>query len=146
MNHSSCVPGLARNVCFGSWVSRIVSVPYPSFSVLGLGSKVPCKTSVLGPGPLVPPLGSQVSGPGSHLCVGSRVPPLGSRVSSCGSHPQDGFRVSDLRPHHKSRVSGPTFWICPPQESKATQFYGKINDFLYFYNSFLCCWYISGCY
>ena len=38
LNHSSCAPGSTRDVCFGSWVSPIISVPGTSFSVLGLGS------------------------------------------------------------------------------------------------------------
>ena len=80
MNHSFCVLGLTRDVCFGSRASPIISVPDPSFSVLGLGSYVPCKISVSGLRSWVPPLGSQVSGPRSHLPVGSRVSGLGSHL------------------------------------------------------------------
>ena len=38
LNHSSCVPSLTRDACFGSQVSPIIGVPDCSFSVLDLGS------------------------------------------------------------------------------------------------------------
>ena len=34
LNHSSCAPGLTRDVCFGSRISPIISIPDPSFIVL----------------------------------------------------------------------------------------------------------------
>ena len=49
--------------------------------------------------------GSRVSGLGYHLS-------FGCRFSGLGFHLWDGSLVSILGSHQKSRVSGPTFWIC----------------------------------
>ena len=57
LNRSSCVPGSAIDVCFRSRVSPIMSVPDPSFSVLGLGSH-PYVGSPVSPTRWVPGLGS----------------------------------------------------------------------------------------
>ena len=117
-NHSYCAPGSTRDVCFGTRVSATITVPDPSFSILDLGSQVPCKISVSNFRSKVPLLGSQVSTSRPHLRVGSVpglgswVPPLGSPVSGPRSHSQDGSRVSSLGSYHKSRVSGPNFRIC----------------------------------
>ena len=39
LNHSSCVSGSTVDICFGSRISSIMSVPDPPFSILVLGSK-----------------------------------------------------------------------------------------------------------
>ena len=119
LNHRTCAPGSTRDVCFGSQVSPIISVPDASFSILGLGLQVQCKISVPDFRSQVPLLGTRVSPviwvPG----LGSRVPVFGSRASGPESHPQDGSRVSGLGSRVPPKVPGlgSHFWNMPKKSS-----------------------------
>ena len=88
-----------QDVCFGSRVSPIISVADPSFSVLGVGSQVPCKIKVPNFRSQVPLLGSRVSASRSHLWLGSRVSCLGSHLLRLGSRSEVLPKVLGLGSH-----------------------------------------------
>ena len=85
MDHSSCVPGSTRNVCFGSRILPLIRVPGPTYSTQCLRSRVPCITRkslgfhIQGPKFRVQGLTHDM-GPKSRSQVPPKVPGLGSHV------------------------------------------------------------------